>query len=205
MDVVPSFALPKAFPLTDGLMTCQTCHDVITARDHTEARITKTVKLKGSSRGNNLCQSCHKQTDSTLARSMHGSLGGLAHRRPDTDQPRRPRWDSSGNNTNRSNLCLTCHDGVLASESRIRMGNFRPNQSTRGDHPVNIYYAQAARDMILNDADGRLVNSTQLDPRLRLFNGEMSCETCHDLYSENERLLVISNQRSKLCMSCHEI
>jgi Doubled CXXCH motif (Paired_CXXCH_1) len=202
VDVVPSFAVPEAFVLTDGRMTCQTCHDVSTAQDHAEARRTLTVKLNGSGRRESFCQSCHSQADLTLTRAMHGSLGGRAHEQTQAGQT---RWDRSGQAANRSSQCLSCHDGVLAAESRIRMGARSALQTGMTDHPINVSYSQATRDMIRKGADGQLVESTRLDPRLRLFEGEMSCETCHNLYSKNQHLLVFPNRRSQLCMSCHEV
>jgi len=43
-----------------------------------------------------------------------------------------------------------------------------------------------------------------LDDRIRLPGGEVSCRSCHSLYSPHEGHLVIPNDRSRLCLSCHD-
>jgi len=44
-----------------------------------------------------------------------------------------------------------------------------------------------------------------LDERIRLFDSRVGCGTCHSLYSKRAALLVMSNSRSNLCLSCHDL
>ena len=42
-----------------------------------------------------------------------------------------------------------------------------------------------------------------VDRRLRFFNGKVGCGSCHDPYSTIHKKLVMSDENSKLCFSCH--
>jgi predicted CXXCH cytochrome family protein len=44
-----------------------------------------------------------------------------------------------------------------------------------------------------------------LDRRVRLFDRRVGCGSCHSPYAEGRALLVMSNVRSRLCLSCHEL
>jgi predicted CXXCH cytochrome family protein len=48
-----------------------------------------------------------------------------------------------------------------------------------------------------------LVHPNSLDPRIRLFDGRVGCGSCHSPYAREHALLVMSNDRSALCLSCH--
>ena len=49
----------------------------------------------------------------------------------------------------------------------------------------------------------RLVDAARLDGRIRLFDQAVGCGSCHSVYSMQPKLLVTSNLRSRLCLSCH--
>jgi predicted CXXCH cytochrome family protein len=49
----------------------------------------------------------------------------------------------------------------------------------------------------------RLVSVASLDQRIRLFDKAVGCGSCHSVYSKNAQLLVMSNDKSRLCLSCH--
>ena len=38
---------------------------------------------------------------------------------------------------------------------------------------------------------------------IRLFNGKLSCVSCHDLKNSTKYNLVMDNSSSALCFSCH--
>jgi predicted CXXCH cytochrome family protein len=40
-------------------------------------------------------------------------------------------------------------------------------------------------------------------PQIRLFDGRLGCGSCHSLYSQQQKKLVMSNQNGKLCIKCH--
>ena len=94
-----------------------------------------------------------------------------------------------------SRLCLSCHDGVIASDrmpkdrSLLTMGQI--------DHPVEISYVAA----YLNNRE-ELLPPSLVDRRLRLVNGKVECITCH-VASPERSYLAMQNGRDQLCTSCH--
>ena len=50
-----------------------------------------------------------------------------------------------------------------------------------------------------------LMPPATLGRRIRLFDGKAGCRSCRNLYSVEKKLLVMSNERSGLCLSCHRI
>jgi predicted CXXCH cytochrome family protein len=94
-------------------------------------------------------------------------------------------------------LCLSCHDGVIATDvgTTSRTGG----RSTKG-HPVDVPYrtvgSRSARS---------LVPIGVLDPRFRLPEGRVRCESCHSRFSTQDNLLVMPNVGSQLCLSCHDL
>lgn len=121
-----------------------------------------------------------------------------------------------GQPTGASKMCLSCHDGAIAlgavvSESQeipflggIRfMPAGRPARlgtNLSDDHPVSFVY-----DSSLALQKGELKDPSMLPKEVGLDkNGELQCTACHnphdDIYG---KFLVISNQYSNLCNSCH--
>ncbi|MHC4317018.1 MAG: cytochrome c3 family protein [Planctomycetota bacterium] len=47
--------------------------------------------------------------------------------------------------------------------------------------------------------------AASLDRRIRLFDNRVGCGSCHSPFADDEALLVMSNLRSRLCLSCHEL
>lgn len=119
-----------------------------------------------------------------------------------------------------SRLCLSCHDGTVAVDSyggragviflggRLAIGA----DELTNDHPVSFLYDDA-----LAAADGELhrpsatpsgLGST-IDDDL-LFNGRLECSSCHDVHNGaaaeavGQKLLVITQVGSQLCLTCHD-
>lgn len=128
-------------------------------------------------------------------------------------------------------LCLSCHDGIGAINavlnapgptgsitvvfgddqigdlgplgSRVNIGNGDPASpgpvDLSDDHPVSITWPTG---------DTGLYAAPQ-DPSLRLFNGKVECATCHDPHNGTpidtggNQFMVMSNQGSQMCLSCH--
>lgn len=137
-------------------------------------------------------------------------------------------------------LCLSCHDGVGAFNALLRYPADAPNIASLGsivsgntfnnylgdpnigplaigsdlsnDHPVGFIYNAA---LAAADPTGTL--ATPLDAmrvdvagKLRLFNGQMECATCHNPHDNDQcstpgdcRFLVVNNAGSALCLTCH--
>jgi predicted CXXCH cytochrome family protein len=111
-------------------------------------------------------------------------------------------------------MCLTCHDGAIAEE--IHLGNGKRTVSQVGrstsvvnsliefplaSHPVGILYDEYHNKKLVPKA------SVAADGRIRLPNGRVECISCHDSHGTEgyKSLLVKSNRRSALCLSCHRL
>jgi predicted CXXCH cytochrome family protein len=88
-----------------------------------------------------------------------------------------------------SRTCLSCHDGTIASDI---------GRDEHQGHAVGIVLGNSApnREMPVRSAN-------MLDPRIRLFNGRVGCNSCHNPYSGEKSQLIMSNHGSRLCLSCH--
>jgi predicted CXXCH cytochrome family protein len=68
----------------------------------------------------------------------------------------------------------------------------------RGSHPVGVDY------MLARARRGGLLPVGALNPAIKLIEGKVSCNSCHDPYSKERKQLVMSMSGSKLCLSCHD-
>lgn len=119
---------------------------------------------------------------------------------------------TTGQPTNASKLCLSCHDGTIALGAVLNRDtpiavsgdlSERTNLTTdlSDDHPISFDF-----DSSLAAADGELVDPVLLNGPVRLdFQGQMQCTTCHDPHTdENPKFLVVDNAYSALCVTCHQ-
>lgn len=124
---------------------------------------------------------------------------------------------SVGQPTGASKLCLSCHDGtialgaVLSKPEEIQfLGGLRQlplnRQSNLGtdlsdDHPVSFNYESSTDGGNFELVPGEtLTREVQLDD-----NGQLQCTACHDPHDDTwGNFLVMSNQFSQLCTSCHQ-
>lgn len=102
-----------------------------------------------------------------------------------------------------SNDCLSCHDGVMAKNFNVRIKN-NPNgrvmglEDIIGGHPVGMEYENYAA-----------VNGKEYRGEVRFSNdmvfaeGKVGCLTCHNPLNSSKGHLVMKNDRSELCFSCH--
>ncbi|MGB2984623.1 MAG: cytochrome c3 family protein [Phycisphaerae bacterium] len=105
-------------------------------------------------------------------------------------------------------LCLRCHDGTIArdtitGEKRKRfVGKQNPGLFSAGhdtsDHPVGVEYPQF-------DKGYRPVTSVIAKGTVPLPDGKVECISCHDPHNMSglDHMLVASNARSALCLTCH--
>jgi predicted CXXCH cytochrome family protein len=122
-----------------------------------------------------------------------------------------------GQPTGTSILCLSCHDGTIAlgevlsrgrrhsiaeGLGRMPVGKALQGTDLSDDHPISFEYSPS-----LVSQNDQLVLPSLIDSRLRLDgNGELQCTTCHDPHdSPFEKLLVMPNIRSQLCIECHNL
>jgi predicted CXXCH cytochrome family protein len=113
-----------------------------------------------------------------------------------------------------SKLCLSCHDGTVALDNYggtttgtdfISTGLVGTDLSN--DHPISFAYTNA-----LATTDGGLfqptIDTTSLGGTIDddlLFATFLECASCHDVHdvANDPNLLVIPNDGSDLCLTCH--
>ncbi len=156
----------------------------------------------------NMCNFCH---------TPHGSFSRTPiwnHKLSDTVYK---IYESSsldakvGQPTGSSKLCLSCHDGTVAlthtRKGRGRGAYIAPGSANLGtdlsdDHPISFVYSDG-----LATKDIQLRSPSALPQELKLDRSdELQCTTCHDPHDNtNDSFLVISNRRSQMCLSCHNL
>ena len=120
-----------------------------------------------------------------------------------------------GQPTGASKLCLSCHDGtialgaVLSEPTPISFigANTLSGRSTSlatdlsNDHPVSFNYQSSitSGNTELVAASTLIGSPVQLDS-----TGQLQCTACHDPHDDAfGKFLVMSNQGSALCITCH--
>lgn len=104
-------------------------------------------------------------------------------------------------------ICLSCHNGAVASStvasSHVLLSTHRAGFDIGGfstrDHPIGVEYP-------VNQEGYRPRAQVLQSGTIPLPQGRMECITCHDPHNAAgvEKMLVMSNRRSALCLSCHE-
>jgi predicted CXXCH cytochrome family protein len=196
VDVVPAKAeVPPDMPLTiEGTVSCSTCHDI-----HSPYRTpfgTLTHFLRRQEQGRFYCAVCHKDK---------GREGKVGHTETFETVHYRLKYfvtDTRDTIDQVSAECLSCHDGSVGKLSLIGAGIWTHENDfmdfDMGMHPIGVYY----RDAFSKRPDGYKPPSL-LNEKIKLINGKLSCVSCHDIYSDIPMKLVVSNERSRLCLECH--
>ena len=195
VKVTPTMQIPGDWPLANGQISCMTCHDTNINR-HAGAMVKHDPLLRGSLKGAAFCTQCH-QVDELGQATRHAGMPIHAHLRwpgkTEVQTPLHGRLDPE------SLTCLSCHDDTLAGDPTSQ-GSRLAGMSV--SHPVGVLFAdprgpsEARRDMPLQ-------LESALDPRIRLFDHQIGCNSCHSPYSPNPAHLVIMNDHSRLCLTCH--
>ncbi len=196
VEMVPSSAtVPADMPLSwDGKMTCSTCHDIHASPPGVSS--STRAYLRRNAVGAELCSACHGNTAAGSVRNKHSAGLSVAHMKYT------PSADRSADRIDKlSHMCLTCHDGSLGTEanSQISAGSWKHGSSfsrhdPQGSHPIGMKYRAAQRR-------GGFRPAGLLNHAIRLIDGKVGCPSCHDPYSREPYLLVVSN--ATLCTECH--
>ncbi len=161
-------------------------------------------KLTG--RDEDTCSACHvphvQIGDEDLSNKGAGDLFKIARQRPALATGRYTPGPTSM-------ICLTCHNGSVAVSTvgtahamRDRSGpgvpGWSPAFATR-DHPIGVPYPDRQKGF-------RIKARVEAAGKIKLPEGRVECISCHDQHEEEgwPYLLVMSNKRSALCLSCHE-
>ncbi len=192
--IKPSIPLPADMLLDwKGELTCTTCHYMHEHDDqpyHDNPRF-----LRRQSSGQNFCRECHQQGFMDNRTMGHSLAKSEAHYTPYAGNEAGSSLDES------SAACLTCHDGSLARDEgtfSLSAGIWtHDSYSSRNSHPIGVRYRDAR--------GGRRAyrDISALPDVVRLPDGKVECVSCHNPYSSNDKLLVIDNHGSRLCLTCH--
>jgi predicted CXXCH cytochrome family protein len=211
VDMVPERELPGFFPLgDDGAMRCATCHsphgttdEAFAANVPNEEERAKLVRhatpdslfTRVSAEGSALCVACHADTahdgavkDMGLESSGHLAGAKLAKAMEKRAPEDRDVLSEEG--------CLGCHAVHGAAESTLTRG-LTDGRLCTGCH------AEQSRPLVNHpvgrpDSDGPAPSN-----RLPLSeDGEVSCNTCHDLLGSAHAL--VRATPNALCLDCHE-
>lgn len=104
-------------------------------------------------------------------------------------------------------ICLSCHDGTVASSaiggahallSGVRDGFDIPDGFVWRDHPIGVEYPAHQKGYVP-------LSKIVAQARIRLPAQRVECISCHDPHNAagEPYLLSVSNRRSALCLSCH--
>lgn len=107
----------------------------------------------------------------------------------------------------KSLICLSCHDGTIATSTigsshallaGVRAGFVLPGGFAWQDHPIGVPYPNDRRNF-------RPKSFVVKDDRVRLPEGRVECISCHEPHNRFglRGMLVMSNRRSALCLRCH--
>lgn len=151
--------------------------------------------------GRDLCLPCH--TPHQVA-----APPPRLDRRPGVTLPLRPFQTLHVELTGWSLLCLGCHDGITAPDVyssphaitvAAELGDRRLGTRGLRSHPVGIKYPPAA--------EGYWAAAAVEATGLPLDDGRIQCTTCHDAHNTHRygRMLRMSNEGSRLCLTCHRL
>ncbi len=187
VDIAPrTLKVPADLPLTRGMLTCNTCHNIHESRF--TAYGTKRYFLRRSTTGFEFCLACH---DAKI-KGSHVEVIAAAHAASRYEVINRAEpLDSL------SMFCIGCHDGSIGRSADFSFGSgiWRHNM---GSHPIGVSYQKSRMRA------GGLRPIARLNKKLQLFDGKVGCGTCHDMYSKVPMKLAVSNKNSELCLACHD-
>ncbi|MDM8008771.1 MAG: cytochrome c3 family protein [Phycisphaerae bacterium] len=104
-------------------------------------------------------------------------------------------------------VCLGCHDGTVATSTMgsghamlagVREGFAVPDTFVWRDHPIGVPYPNNRREY-------RAEAMVTAAGKIPLPDGRVECISCHDPHNQSgvDKMLVMSNRRSALCLACH--
>jgi predicted CXXCH cytochrome family protein len=112
-------------------------------------------------------------------------------------------------------LCLSCHDGTTALGNVLSRpmdidftggvtimpdGTTRLSTDLSDDHPISFDFTTG-----MAAADGQLKDPSAIISPVALESGKVQCTSCHDPHRNvSSKFLVVTNQFSELCFSCHD-
>jgi len=223
-------AVPPGWPLDrEGYMTCETCHRSCAGAPRGEVPKKRPPFLRSTSGGGDFCSECHPggrpsgftrvkmamETNRILQATADPGERGLqpaSNRRIPalTSAQKHARYISMAHpaasaTTDHLDLttrrCLWCHDGTVGPSRNVGVQGAPGIGTGKKTHPIGISYPLRPRPL----RDNSYVARELLDPKILLPGGRLGCLSCHNLFTREAKLLVMSNRESRLCFACHEI
>lgn len=193
VDLYPlNTTIPPDLPLRGGMITCSTCHDMHGNAFNIFGE--KTYFLRRTYTGRDFCISCHKQG---ISLEPHVDVIDVAHMgsRFKVTNPYEPLDPISRE-------CISCHGGIVGRAVTFGLGSgVWTHEEPTLSHPVGVDYEKSRLQRI----ESMLKPISLIDKKIKFFDGKVGCGSCHDVYSKEQKSLVMSNRGSKLCTSCHEL
>ncbi len=202
VGVVPSsdIRIPEGWPLDrGGAITCMTCHSELPSLVGGGHANLRDIADETIGEGD-FCAKCHVTGGASNAKSMHWMAVGVAHVKADAPSSR------SGGGSRQldaaSRRCLSCHDGVNASDYSTGSGRASGSHGDRRrNHPVGVQYTSRRS----RTSSVRMKPSSLLPKEVRLTGGVVGCTSCHNLYSPDKYKLAVPIEGSRLCLTCHDM
>ncbi len=134
------------------------------------------------------CAGCHEPgADLSKLSPAHRAAAALYHRDAALLAGQSP-----------SQGCLNCHASGSGSTWQGDAGGESLTFNQHATHPLGVEAVAGSGH------DERRLRSP-IDPRLRLFDGKVECQTCHSLTGGQRDLLVAFPTQPELCLGCHQL
>ncbi len=186
VDISPEAPIPADMPLVNGKLSCITCHFV-----HPSSIKQKKFNyflLRRPGKGVVFCSVCHgiDEKGHILFENVHLGSYLVTNKNSSIDLY--------------TLQCIECHDRYLNIPAGSVGAGAWKHFTTKFNHPVGSSYVEIATKK------PRKFNPPGALPKeIRLFNGKIGCGTCHNVFSKEKFMLVMSNWQSRLCLECHNI
>ncbi|UCH80022.1 MAG: cytochrome c3 family protein [Nitrospiraceae bacterium] len=185
-DIYPGSEIPEDMPLIEGRLTCLTCHYAHPSKKR-QMFITGDFFLRRPYKGPAFCSTCH-----IIDENKH-IVFNKVHKGSYVEKSRKTRIDME------SLTCIECHDEhITKSRSSLGAGIWKHGTGTLLPHPVGISYEESHDRKKHGFKPAGLLRK-----EVKLYEGKIGCGSCHNIYSKEKYMLVISNERSTLCLECH--
>ncbi len=173
----------------DSLLRLRSRQGLVGSPHHILAELAGGQRMDPSSRGAWACLLCHPS--------------------PPNDEPMTfwdERYTEGSRDLQSPNLCLSCHDGLLAQRFKVPTSCIGGQRQALPALPEKTYSAAARSHLFTmpdrHSPDSRFRNSSSLP----IAKGEVRCTTCHDPHrAEASYMLRRPLEQGQLCLECHNI
>jgi hypothetical protein len=198
-----SGVIPPNMPLDNqARITCVTCHDVINHSDELNPELGTRQYLLRHEPGLEFCASCHLTGDHSARKRSHWQFTTRAHleKMSSGSVSKNIQINFIDGIDTESRNCLSCHDDISAGTPSSQKGSLRSSSpaSKNTDHPIGMNY-----QTIISRQPGKYRSLSTINSRIRLFDGQVGCGSCHNLYNQATYNLAAPFERGVLCLQCH--